>query len=142
MAAVDVVTAYVDALPGGGRRLAHAEWGITVPAESAGGEALDVGIRTADGLLTVKAPALTWADDLDPWMLLWWNRQTRHVRFGCGRDRGIWVHADLPVSAVDERQVDRLLGLVAEGVIAVRGYAQGVREPAPEATGSWLPESP
>ena len=138
MAAVDVVNSYEDALPGGGRRLAHAEWGITVPAESVGGEALDVGIRIADGLLRVKAPALTWADDLDPWMLLWWNRQTRHVRFGCGQDRGIWVHADLPVSAVDEREVDRVLGLVAEGVLAVRGYAQRMRDPEEAPASSWL----
>jgi len=103
MAAVDVVDAYVDALPGGARRLAHAEWGITVPPEAAGGEALDVGLRIADGLLSTKAAALGPAPDLDPWMLLWWNRQTRHVRFGCTRSREIWVHADLPVTAVDER---------------------------------------
>ncbi len=43
-------------------------------------------------------------------MLLWWNRQTRFVRFACTRGRDIWVHADLPVAAVDERAVDRLLG--------------------------------
>ena len=34
--------------------------------------------------------------------------------------REIWVHADLPVAAVDERAVDRLLGLVVEAVVAVR----------------------
>ncbi|HKF79446.1 MAG TPA: YbjN domain-containing protein [Thermoleophilaceae bacterium] len=127
MAAVDVVDAYVDALPGGARRLAHAEWGITVPPEAAGGEALDVGLRIADGLLSTKAAALGPAPDLDPWMLLWWNRQTRHVRFGCTRSREIWVHADLPVTAVDERSLDRLLGLVAEGAIAVRDYASRAR---------------
>jgi Putative bacterial sensory transduction regulator len=127
MAAVDVVDAYVDALPGGGRRLAHAEWGITLPAEAAGGETLDVGLRIADGLLSTKAAALGPAPDLDPWMLLWWNRQTRHVRFGCTRSREIWVHADLPVAAVDERSLDRLLGLVAEGAIAVRDYARRAR---------------
>ena len=60
-------------------------------------------------------------------MLLWWNRQTRLVRFGCTRWQDIWVHADLPVTAVDERGVDRLLGLVAEAVVAVRAHAAGVR---------------
>jgi hypothetical protein len=128
MAAVDVVDAYVNSLPRGGRRLADAEWGITVPDEAAGGESLDVGLRIADGLLTAKAAALGPAPDLDPWMLLWWNRQTRHVRFGCSRSQEIWVHADLPASAVDERSLDRLLGLVAEGAIAVRDYARRVRE--------------
>jgi Putative bacterial sensory transduction regulator len=128
VAAVDVVDAYVAALPGGGRRVAEAEWGITVSGEAAGGEPLDVGLRIADGLLTAKAAALGPAPDLDPWMLLWWNRQTRHVRFGCTRSREIWVHADLPVPAVDERSLDRLLGLVAEGAIAVRDYARRVRD--------------
>jgi putative sensory transduction regulator len=123
MAAVDVVDAYVSALPEGGRRLARAEWGITVHAEALGGEPLDVGLRMADELLQAKAIALHAAGDLDPWMLLWWNRQTRLVRFGCTQSRDIWVHADLPVGAVDERGVDRLLGLVTEAAIAVRAYA-------------------
>jgi len=127
VAAVDVVDAYVASLPRGGRRLAESEWGITVPGEAAGGEPLDVGLRIADGLLTAKAAALGSAPDLDPWMLLWWNRQTRQVRFGCTRSQEIWVHADLPASAVDERSLDRLLGLVAEGAIAVRDYARRVR---------------
>jgi putative sensory transduction regulator len=123
MAAVEVVNAYLSALPGESRRLAPAEWGLTVPAEFAGGEPLDVGVRISDGLLSVKAAALGPAEDLDPWMLLWWNRQTRHVRFGCTRSREIWVHADLPAAALDERAVDRLLGLVVEGALAVRDYA-------------------
>jgi len=127
VAAVDVVDAYVNALPEGGRRLADAEWGITVPGETAGGDPLDVGLRIADGLLTAKAAALGPAPDLDPWMLLWWNRQTRHVRFGCSRSQEIWVHADLAATEVDERSLDRMLGLVAEGAIAVRDYARRVR---------------
>ncbi len=138
MAAVDVVESYVSALPDGWRRLAHGEWGITVPAESTGGEPLDVGIRIADELLRAKADALPWAGDLDPWMLLWWNRQTRHVRFGCTQDQAIWVHGDLPVAGLDERAVDRLLGLVVEGGLAVRDYARRVREPQPAEGASWL----
>ena len=141
MAAVDVVDAYVSALPGGGRRLAHAEWGITVPADSIGGWPLDVGLRIFDGLLTAKAVALPDSTGLDPWMLLWWNRQTRLVRFGCTQGHEIWVHADLPVAAVDEPGVDRLLGLVAEGAKAVRDYASRVRGEAPAPSGGgWLPE--
>jgi hypothetical protein len=139
MAAVDVVDAYVSALPGGGRRLAHAEWGITVPAESVGGdEALDVGLRIADGILRAQAVALHGAGDLDAWMLLWWNRQTRFVRYGCTRSRDIWVHADLPLCRVsppgspfegtlEEPGVDRLLGLVTEAAVAVRDYAARAR---------------
>jgi hypothetical protein len=43
------------------------------------------------------------------------------VRFGSTRSREIWVHADLPVPAVDEVALDRLLGLVVEAVVTVRG---------------------
>ena len=128
MAAVDSVHAYLGSLPSlGVRRLAHAEWGITVPGESVGGDPIEAGMRISDGLLRVQALAIFGADDLDPWMLLWWNRQTRLVRFGCTRSRDIWVHADIPVSDADERGVDRLLGLVTEAVVAVRDHAAGVR---------------
>jgi len=47
VAAVDVVDTHLAGLPNS-RRLAHAEWGITVPAEAAGGEPLDVGISIAE----------------------------------------------------------------------------------------------
>ena len=127
MAAVDAIETYVSGLPDlRGRRLAHAEWGLTVPGEQLDGEPLDVGVRVADGLMRVQAIALHGAGDLDPWMLLWWNRQTRLVRFGCTRSRDIWVHADVPASSVDEREVDRILGLVAEAAVAVRA----LRRPA------------
>jgi Putative bacterial sensory transduction regulator len=126
MAAVDEVDAYLASVEGlGARRLAHGEWGITVPGDHAGGEPIEASIRIADGLMRVQALALHAGDELDPWMLLWWNRQTRLVRFGCTRSRDIWVHADLPVSDADARGVDRVLGLVTEAVVAVRGAGRG-----------------
>ena len=124
MAAVDEVDAYlssVDAL--GVRRLAHTEWGIVVPGDNADDDPIEASVRIVDGLLRVQALALHAASDLDPWMLLWWNRQTRIVRFGSSRARDIWIHADIPAAAVDERAVDRLLGLVAEAAVAVRSHA-------------------
>jgi len=139
MAAVDDVEAYLSSVPGlGARRLAHAEWGIAVPGENVGGDAIEASLRIADGLLRVQAIAVYASADLDPWMLLWWNRQTRLVRFGCTRSHDIWVHAEIPVSDVGERGVDRLLGLVTEAVVAVRSHAAGVRAGAP--AGGWLPE--
>ena len=121
MAAVDEVETYLSSVPGlEARRLAHAEWGITVPGDSVGGDPIEASLRIADGLLRVQAIALHAGGDLDPWMLLWWNRQTRLVRFGCTRSQDIWVHADIPVSDADERGVDRLLGLITEAVVAVR----------------------
>jgi hypothetical protein len=122
MAAVDAIDDYLAGEPGlRARRLAPGEWGITVPGEVLEADGLDVGIRVADGLVRAQAMALPGAHEVDPWMLLWWNRQTRLVRFACTRGRDIWVHADMPVAAVDERGVDRLLGLIVEGVVAVRG---------------------
>jgi hypothetical protein len=124
VAAVDAVESYLGGLPAlRARRLAHGEWGFTIPGEELGGEPLDVGLRIADGLLRVQAVPLHGAERLDPWMLLWWNRQTRMVRFGCNRAREIWIHADVPASGVDERALDRLLGLVAEAAVAVRAHA-------------------
>jgi hypothetical protein len=121
VAAVDVIDEYLSGLPAlRARRLAHGEWGLTVPGDSLG-EPLDVGLRLADGLVRAQAFALHGASDLDPWLLLWWNRQTRVVRFGATRSRDVWVHADLPVAAVDEASLDRLLGLLVEAAVAVRG---------------------
>jgi putative sensory transduction regulator len=139
VAAIDVVDTYLEALPGASRRLAHGEWGVTLEPDRAGGWPLDVGIAIQDGLLRAQAHALTSPEHVDPWMLLWWNRQTRHVRFGCTQDREVWVHADLPVGAVDEQQVDRLLGLVVEGAIAVREYQRARANPEPAAEAGWLP---
>lgn len=136
MAAVDVVNQYLNSLPGEVRRLAHGEWGITLPAETAGGWPCDVGIRVDDGLVRAKAYALAAQDDLDPWVFLQWNRQTRLVRMTSTRSGDIWVLGDIPVGGTDETQVDRLLGLIVEGVLAVRGYAHALAQP-PEPSG-WL----
>jgi hypothetical protein len=125
MAAADAIESYLSGLPDlRARRLAQGEWGLTVPGDELDGEPLDVGLRLTDGLVRAQAVALHGGADLDPWMLLWWNRQTRLVRFGCTRSRDIWVHADVPATGLDERGVDRLLGLVVEAALNVRGLRQ------------------
>jgi hypothetical protein len=126
MAAVDVVDAYVSALPGETRRLAHGEWGITMSADQARGWPLEIGVRVADGLLRVQAFALAASEELNPWNFLHWNRQTRHTRFACTQSGDIWVHADLPVAGLDEQGVDQTLGLVVEGALIARDYAAGL----------------
>jgi hypothetical protein len=132
MAAADVVDAYVAGLPGEHRALTPTEWGLSLPADAGGGWPLDVGLRIADGLLRVQAMAAAHDERLDPWGLLHWNRQTRLVRFACSRNGDIWVHAEVPVGAVTEEMVDRLLGLVTEGALAVRGLlANSGNEEAP-----------
>jgi hypothetical protein len=131
MAAIDEIEADLESVPGlDVRRLAHTEWGLVIPGESVGGEPIEASMRLADRLLRVQALALHAATGLDPWMLLWWNRQTRLVRFGCSRSRDIWVHGDIPMVAVDELGIDRLLGLVTEAVVAVRDHAAGATAPA------------
>lgn len=126
MAAVDIVDAYVSGLPGETRRLEHAEWGITLRPDSAAGHPLDMSVRIADGLLRAQAFALPAQEGVDPWVLLHWNRQTRLVRMASARSGDIWIHGDLPVAGVDEQAVDRLLGLVVEGAVAVRSYAAAI----------------
>jgi hypothetical protein len=137
MAAVDEVDAYLTSVDGlSARRLAHGEWGITVPGDRVGSDPIEASLRISDGLLRAQAIAVHAAGDLDPWMLLWWNRQTRLVRFGCSQARDIWVHGDIPIAAVDEPGIDRLLGLITEAVVGVRGHAAKVRgreDPAPDA---------
>lgn len=123
MAAIDVVDSYVSALPGRTRRLAHAEWGVSVEAEQVAGVPLDIGVRLADGLLRAQALAAPHDDALDPWLLLHWNRQTRLVRFACTRSGDIWVHGEIPAAGLDEVSVDRLLGLLVEGARVARRYA-------------------
>jgi putative sensory transduction regulator len=134
VAAVDVIDAYVEALPGAGRRLAHGEWGVTVAAEAAAGWPLDVGLRLDDGLIRIQAFALAADERINPWNFLHWNRGTRMIRFACTRAGDIWVHAELPAPAVDERTLDRLLGLVVEGAVAAR---RAVAE-EPSKTSAWL----
>ena len=134
IAAVDTVDEYVARLPGETRRLAHGEWGITVEAQNAAGWPLDLSVRIADGLLRVQAFALAASDAVNPWNFLHWNRGTRYTRFACTRAGDIWVHADLPVAAVDEQTLDRVLGLVVEGAVAAR-TAMAARAEEPSGSG-------
>jgi Putative bacterial sensory transduction regulator len=141
MSAVEVIEQYVSRLPGETRRLADGEWGITLAAEQARGWPLDVGVRLADGLVRVQAFALPADEAINPWNFLHWNRGTRYIRFACTRAGDIWVHADIPVPAVDERQLDRVLGLVVEGAVAARDAvnAQRAEAAAPEDAGDGAP---
>jgi hypothetical protein len=136
VAASQLIDAYVAALPGSARRLSDGHWGVTIDAEHAGGWPLDVGIRLDEGLLRIQAFALPARDELNPWNLLHWNRQTRMVRYSCTRSGDIWVNADLPAAALDEKLLDRLLGLVAEAALAIRAAI----EKPPATRSAWLPE--
>jgi hypothetical protein len=140
VSAVETVDRFVESLPGDTRKLAPGEWGITIAAEAAAGWPLDVGVRIDEGLLRVQAFALGADATINPWNFLHWNRGTRLIRFACTRAGDIWVHADLPVTAVDERMLDRVLGLVVEGAVLARSAMQREAEPAAgdaDAAGGW-----
>src|SRR4051812_49632344 len=130
MSAIETIDSYLAGLPGETRKLAPAEWGITLPPEQAGGWPLDLGLRLDEGLLRIQAYALGADDAINPWNFLHWNRGTRMVRFACTRAGDIWVQAELPAAAVDETQVDRLLGLTVEGAVAARQAMASRAEPA------------
>jgi hypothetical protein len=136
-AAVEVVDSYVSALPGETRRLSHTQWGVTIGDEQAAGRPLDVGIRIEEGILRVQAFALGADDAINPWNFLHWNRSTRYIRFASTQTGDIWVLGDLPVAAVDEREVDRLLGLVVEGAVAARHAVADRKAPPPESGEGW-----
>jgi hypothetical protein len=140
VALVDTIDAFVQQLPGETRRLADGEWGITVGPELAAGWPLDVGVRIEEGILRIQAFALPADEAINPWNFLHWNRGTRYIRFACTRAGDIWVQADLPVGAVDDRMLDRTLGLVVEGAVLARDTMSRQRAQAaddPGAAGGW-----
>lgn len=134
IAAAEIIDSYLNSLPDAPRKLAHAEWGITVSAETAGGWSLDIGLRIADELLRVMAFAVPSEKAPAAGQLLYWNRHTRLVRFAVSQSGDVWVQAEIPVGSVSEQQLDRLLGLVVEAAVAAR---TPVPEPSPG--GGWLP---
>lgn len=88
--------------------MAPTEWGFRCEC---GGWPLDVGVALRDGLLRIQAP-LIGPGQLDDRTLLWWNRRTPLIRFSTTLAGDVWICCDLPVSAVNARELDRTLGLV------------------------------
>ncbi len=114
-----VVAAYVAGLDGETRRVAFAEWGVTMDAA---GWPLHLGIALRDGLLRAQAQVAE-AGALDPHDLLWWNRQVPIVRFAHTRAGEIWIQGDLPLAAVTAPEVDRFLGLLVLAATQAREHA-------------------
>ena len=110
---------YISALDGDTRRVAYAEWGITLDAA---GWPLHVGVALREGLLRAQAHVVG-AGAVDEHQLLFWNRQVPLVRFAHTRDGEVYVLADLPRAAVSEDQVDKLLGLLVRVATQAREMA-------------------
>ena len=103
------------------RRVAEGEWGI---AAEAGGWPLDVGLARRGGLLRAQAEALA-GGGADAAELLRRNRRLELVRFASTAAGAIWIEGEIPErAAVDQAEVDRLLGSLLRGADELRaGYA-------------------
>ena len=115
------VDAYIAALDGETRRVAFAEWGITVDAA---GWPLHVGVAIRDGLLRAQAHVIE-PGRIDPRDLLRWNRQVPFVRFAHTRDGEVWIQGDLPLEAVSAERLDGFLGLLVRVATQAREAAVG-----------------
>jgi len=115
-----IVDEYVAALDGDTRRVAHAEWGISLEAA---GWPLHVGVAIRDGLLRAQAEVVG-PHQIDPPVLLQWNRRIPLARFSQTGAGDVWVQADLPLVAVTPAEVDGFLGLVVRLATQAREAAQ------------------
>lgn len=121
------VESFIAGLEGETRRLAFAEWGITVEA---GGWPLDVGVAIRDGLFRAQAHVIG-PGRIDPHDLLRWNRQVPFLCFAHTRDGEVWIQGELPLSAIDQPQLDAFLGLLVLSVVQAREAAgRAESEPA------------
>src|SRR3954471_9438861 len=103
-----IVDRYLASLEGDTRRVAEAEWGLTVDAA---GWPLHVGVALRDGLLRAQGEVVG-PGQLAPETLLRWNRGLPLVRFTHTGAGAVWVEGDLPQAAVSPEQLDRFLGLL------------------------------
>jgi len=113
------VEAYLASLPGGGRRVAEGEWGLTLEVA---GWPLHLGLALRHGLLRAQAEALA-PDRLSDHELLYRNRGLRLARYTHAGDGTVWVEADLPPAAVTPQGLDELLGSVVAAATVARERA-------------------
>jgi hypothetical protein len=121
-----VVGEFVASLDGDARRVASAEWGITLDAA---GWPLHVGIAIRDGLLRAQA-AVAAPGALNPHDLLRWNRSVPLVSFSHTRAGETWIGWDLPLPAVSAAELDRGLGLLVLAATQAREHAHAATRPA------------
>jgi hypothetical protein len=108
----------------GGRRLAPGEWGLTLP--DVGGWPLDVGVRLQRGVLRAQAFVAP-AGAVDAHELLVRNRGLLVVRFAHTGSGDVWLLGEVFEEHVDERAVDRLLGLLVQAAGDVRALVAADR---------------
>jgi hypothetical protein len=117
----DVIAAvqdFIASLGPAGRRVAPAEWGISI--DDVGGWPLHVGVALRDGLLRAQAEALGPDSGLSDHELLVRNRRLALVRFAHSGAGAVWVQGELLPAAVHAASLDRLLGLLVAATLDVR----------------------
>src|ERR1700750_80490 len=100
----------------GGRSLAHGEWGLTLP--DVGGWPLDIGLRLRRGVLRAQAFVAP-AGAGDEHELLVRHRGLVMVRFWHTGWGDVGLVGEAFEEDVDERAVDRLLGLLMQAAADV-----------------------
>lgn len=116
----DLIDTYLEALEASTRRVAHGEWGVSV--EDVGGWPLHVGLRLRHGLLRAQAEVVG-PGQVDDHEVLFRNRSLAIVRYAHTGAGAVWVVGDLPERAVDDTELDRLLGLVVSAAADLRRLA-------------------
>ena len=119
-AVVQFVEDALDALEADHRRVAEAEWGLTLEVAD---WPLHIGVAVRAGILRVQAEALG-PGRVDPGTLLHRNRLGVLVRYAHSRAGAVWVHGDLPATCVDAAALDALLARLVEAAEWVRTQAQ------------------
>jgi hypothetical protein len=115
------VDAFLLGLGGDVRRVADGEWGLSLEAA---GWPLHVGVAIRDGLLRAQAEVAA-PDQIDPHVLLRWNRDLPLVRFSHTSAGAVWVQGDLPAEAVSPARLDGFLGLLVRVATQAREAAAG-----------------
>jgi hypothetical protein len=118
-AARALVDRYLAQAGASSRRVAEAEWGVSIEAA---GWPLHVGIALRDGVLRAQAEALG-PGAVDPHTLLRWNRDLRLVRFAHSGAGAVWVMGEVPLTGLGEDLLDGLLGLLVSAATQAREAA-------------------
>jgi hypothetical protein len=111
------VTAFLQGSSAAFRVVAEGEWGVLL--DDVGGRPLEVGLRVSDGLLRAQAWVAP-AGLVDAHVLLHRNRLRTVARYAHSSGGDVWVHGEIPVRAVCDPELDRLLGALVEAAAVVR----------------------
>ena len=116
---ISTVDAYLQGLDADWRNVARGEWGLSVEAA---GWPLHVGIAWRDGVLRAQAEVLG-PEQVSDHELLFRNRGLVLVRYAHTGAGAVYVMGELPPELIDDRWLDRLLGMLLDAAIVARQRA-------------------